>query len=71
MRVQIAYAFDDGSPVNGAHASRDECLQVQANAAFLMAGDVLAVIVYRGRTDGPALDDGTGAIGQGLVELVD
>ena len=71
VTIQIARARDNRAPVNIDHAPRDLPLNVQTDAAVRMTGDILAVIVDGGGTDGSALDDGTGAVGEGLVEFVD
>lgn len=71
MAVQISRSRNDRTPVNSDHASRNGRLKVHADSAFRMAGDILAVVVHGVGTDGPALDHGTGTVGECLVELVD
>ena len=71
MAIQIARPRNDRTPIHADHTPRDCSLQVHADAAFLVAGDILAVVVDSRGIDGSSFDDGTGAVGQGLVEFVD
>lgn len=70
MTIQIARARDERTPSNTDVAPPHRSLDGHADAAWRMAGDILAVGIYGGGIEGSALNDGTGAVGEGLVEFV-
>ena len=71
MVIQIANSVDNHRAIDAHHASTHRGFQVQADPAFVVASDVLAVIPYGGGVDWAARHVGGGAVRQRLVEFVD
>ena len=71
MVVQIANPVDNHRAIDAHHAPTHRGFQVQADPAFVVASDVLAVIVYGGGVDRAARHVGGRAVRQRLVEFVD